>query len=43
LTGARFGARFASELEAAVDALAEPRASASPLCELVLNAPNFTQ
>ncbi|SAK73997.1 MmgE/PrpD family protein [Caballeronia temeraria] len=43
LTGARFGARFASELEAAVDALAEPHASASTLCELVLNAPNLTQ
>ncbi|MFM0136627.1 MmgE/PrpD family protein [Caballeronia grimmiae] len=43
LTGARFGARFATELQAAVDALAEPHASASTLCELVLNAPNFTQ
>jgi 2-methylcitrate dehydratase PrpD len=39
LTGARFGARFASELEAAVDALAEPDTSAAALCELVLNAP----
>ncbi|SAK89998.1 MmgE/PrpD family protein [Caballeronia catudaia] len=43
LTGACFGARFASELEAAVDALAEPHASASTICELVLNAPNLTQ
>ncbi len=39
LTGARFGARFAQEVEDAVDALAKPDASACALCELVLNAP----
>jgi 2-methylcitrate dehydratase PrpD len=41
LTGARFGTRFADALESAVDALAEPDASASTLCELVLTAPNL--
>jgi len=39
LCGSRFGARFARELEDAVDALAEPSARAERLCELVLCAP----
>ncbi|WP_250510609.1 MmgE/PrpD family protein [Caballeronia sp. GACF4] len=39
LCGARFGARFARELEDAVDALAEPHARAGRLCELVLGTP----